>query len=283
MTRSSKVSIGLSVLACIGVGVTAFLSVKRVPKYKELYSEAEYEKDQKLSDEEYDKMKEEQGLTEETIDDFKYLSKKEEAVIFAKAYWPAVVSGTITCGLIVGAQILDIREIMGLTAGLAAVTYKFNDIENYIHEKFPDQYEEVMKHVNGEAAKRAIEKSPKKKKETYDGRNRYYFPLSDQVVFMKPEDLIKVQGYISSVFGTRLEIHINEILDYIHQDLGYKDVHLCDMDYIWEFAEDDETLSVETYNFPNIELEYDDILDDDGQSIVCQVITLSLDPRKEAA
>lgn len=271
MTRNSKISVGLSVMAVVGVVATAFFSAKNSKKFYHVRGLKAAEKWDDLTDEEFEEVK------DEPFDSI--LTKKDEVIIFGKTFWPTLVAGGITIGCIVGAQVLDIREIMGLSAGLAAITYKFNDMKNYIHEKYPDKYDEVMKHVNGEAAKRAIEKEMPYKEESYDGKKRYYFPKSDQIVFMRPEDLIKVQGFISSIFGTRLDIHINEILDYIHQDLGYKDVHLCDTDYIWEFIEDDETMFVEAYHFPNIELEYDDILDDDGESIVCQVVTMSFEPR----
>lgn len=269
--RKRDISAGLSALACLGVGVTAFLSAKRTGKYKYIRYEIASKKWNDMDEDEFYERK------DDTF--YSVLTKKDKAIIFGKSHWPTLVSGFLTCGCIVGAQILDIEELVALGGVAAAATCKYNDAMNYIREKYPDEYAEVKRYVDGEAAKRAIKKKPEYKEETYDGRKRYYFPKSDQVVFMKPEDLIAVQGFISSTFGTRLEVHINEILDFIHQDLGYKDVHLCDTDYIWEFTEDDETLSVETYNFPNIELEYDDILDDDGESIVCQVVTLSIEPR----
>ena len=258
MTKNSKVSVGLSILACIGVGVTAFLATKNDKKFSASLEEARSKK-HSANDE---------------------LTKKEEIIIFGKSFWPTLTSGAVTCGCIIGAQVLDIKEIAAMGGLLAAATYKYNDAMNYIHDKYPDEYDEIKSYVNNEAYKRKLEDSPKYSiEETYDGRKRYYFPLSDQIVYMKPEDLIKVQSYISSQFGTKLEVTLNEILDYIHYDLGYKDVHTNRADYIWEFEEDDETCMVETYHFPELELEYDDILDDSGEYVVCQVVSLNKVPK----
>lgn len=250
--NKNKASIILSGISILGVATTGFLAAKRSELQKILKNEA---------------LKKNSNLT-----------KKDEFIIFVKAQWPALLSGSATSACIIGAQVLDMKEIAAVSSIAMAATYKYNDAMNYIKEKYPDTYKEVKSYVNSESAKRAIESNPKVKEEAYDGKKRYYFPLSDQIVYMKPEDLIKVQSYISSTFGTKLEVYINEILDFIHQDLGYKDVHLCNTNYIWEFMEDDETMAVETYNFPSIELEYDDILDNDGSTVVCQVITMSFEP-----
>lgn len=89
---------------------------------------------------------------------------------------------------------------------------------------------------------------------------------------MKPEDLVKVQGFISASMGTEMQVTLNEILDFIHYNLGYKDVHISDKDYIWEFDGDEV---VDYDSFPQIEIDYDDILDD-NTLVTCQVIQLSV-------
>lgn len=247
--------------ACVGVAVTAVMAAKDRDKHIDNLEE-KYEEMEKDPDDTADRD----------------LTKKEQAIIFAKSYWRTGLSMAVTFGLMILSHRSMAKELAATAAALGVMGTKYKEITKTLKEKYPKQYDQVMKMINQKNAQRKISEKPLKKEETYDGRQRYYFPYSDQIVYMKPEDLIKVQAHISSIFGTRLEIHINEILDYIHIDLGYKDVHLCDTDYIWEFTEDDETMAVETYNFPNIELEYDDILDDDGESIVCQVVTMSFEP-----
>lgn len=229
MTKKSKVSIALTVLGVIGVGVTAYLSAKG--------------------------------------------AKKKEPSI--KNYIPAIVSGTVTAGCIVGAQALSIKEIAAITAAGSAIAVKYEDLKNYISKEYPNEYKAIMGHVDKEAAKRAIEKSPHKE-ESYDGRQRYYFPLSDQIVYMKPEDWGSVQWYMSSILGTEMEVHLNDILDFINFNLGYKDVHICDKDYVWEFGED--TVGID--DFPRIDTEdFDDVLDDDGEVVVCKIVRASIEPR----
>jgi hypothetical protein len=269
MTRNTKISVGLSILAVVGVGATAFLSAKNSRNYYHVLSLTATDKWDALPDEEYEEREDEPWDA--------ILTKKDKAIIFGKTFWPTLVAGSLTAACIVGAQVIDIREILGLSAGLAAVTCKYNDINKFLQEKYPEQYKEAKRYADGEAARRAIEEKPKKE-EYYDGRKRYYFPLSDQIVYMKPEDMIKVQGFIGATIGTQMEIILNEILDYIHYDLGYKDVHISDKDYLWVFGED----TVEPEDFPRIELEYDDIYDEgDTERVVsklCQVVHLSREP-----
>ena len=79
---------------------------------------------------------------------------------------------------------------------------------------------------------------------------------------------------MSRTIGTEMELYLNDILDYIHIELGYKDVHISDVDYKWSFPED----SVGDVDFPQIMFEYDDVLDEDKSYVVCQVVTTSYDP-----
>lgn len=238
MTKRSKISIALSIAAIFGVGVTAALAAKG--------------------------------------------AKKKEPTI--KNYIPAIVSGTVTAGCIVGSQVLSFKEIAAITAAGSAIAVKYEDLKNYISKEYPDEYKAIMSHVDNKAAVRAIERNPHKE-ESYDGRQRYYFPLSDQIVYMKPEDWLKVQWYFSSVISTEMEVHLNDILDYIHHDLGYKDVHICSKDYAWgldEYPDDiDDAYDVRNYSdrFPRIDTdEFDDILDDDGETVVCRIVKATVDP-----
>lgn len=267
MTKKTKISVGLSAFACIGVGLTAFIADKR-----------RYILDQKKSDRaaaKWDEMSEEEFFDKiDKVCDEELLTFKDKAVIFLQAEWPTLLSGALTCGCIAGAQVLDIQEI-AMFAGLAAgAAYKYKDVMNYIREHFPESYEEVKKHVNMEAAKRAIADEPKKLEGSYDGRQRYYLPLSEQLVYLHSEDLPRIQWFINATIGTEMEVHINDILDFIRYDLGYKDVHLCRTNYVWKFGED----CVGREDFPEIIIGYDDVPDETGEKIACKVLSISNDP-----
>ena len=266
MTTNSKVSVGLSILAVIGVGITAYLAHKRSYIYDEKKQDVISKKWNDMNDEEFEENKDKNGD--------ELLSNKDRAVIFLQSEWPTLLSGTVTTACIAGAQILDLKDIIGLSAGLAAVTYKYNDAMNYIQNNFPEQYKSVKKFVDGEAAKRAIANEKPHKEETYDGRQRYYLPLSEQIVYLYPEDLVKIQWFINATIGTEMEIHINDILDFIRYNLNCKDVHLCRKDYIWQFGED----CVGIDNFPEITIDWDDVPDEDGIKVTCKVLRLSYEP-----
>lgn len=272
MTKKTKISVGLSALACIGVGVTAFIADKR-----------RYILDQKKSDRaaaKWDEMSEEEFFDKiDKVCDEELLTFKDKAVIFLQAEWPTLLSGALTCGCIAGAQVLDIQEI-AMFAGLAAgAAYKYKDAMNYIREHFPESYEEVKKYVNMEAAKRAAHDKKYKIEETYDGRDRYFFPFLDQIVYMKPEDVIKVQAFICSRLGAKGVCTVNEVADYICQDLGYKDVHLIRDDMYWELVPYGDREVTED-DFPILLPDYEDIRDNDGEMLPCKVMAPSILPTK---
>lgn len=270
--------------AMIGVGITAVMASRDAKSLDEALEIAEYDKDQELTNAQVIEMFKEQGISEEEIQEFKdydvipegfeYLTKKEKAIIFAKNYWRTGLAMAVTFALMIFSHVSMAKEIAVATAALGALSTKYKDLKSYLKEKYPEQYEEIMKRLNRENARKKISETGFKKEESYDGRKRYYFPLSDQIVFMKPEDMVKVQGYMSRTIGTEMELYLNDILDYIHNDLGYKDVHISDVDYKWSFPED----SVGDVDFPQILFEYDDVLDEDKSYVVCQVVTTSFDP-----
>ncbi|MBO7450432.1 MAG: hypothetical protein J6U54_08680 [Clostridiales bacterium] len=270
--------------AMIGVGITAVMASRDAKSLDEALEIAEYDKDQELTDTQVIEMFKEQGISEEEIQEFKdydvipeefeYLTKKEKAIIFAKNYWRTGLVMAVTFALMIFSHVSMAKEIAVATAALGALSTKYKDLKSYLKEKYPEQYEEIMRRLNRENARKKISETGFKKEESYDGRKRYYFPLSDQIVFMKPEDMVKVQGYMSRTIGTEMELYLNDILDYIHIELGYKDVHISDVDYKWSFPED----SVGDVDFPQIMFEYDDVLDEDKSYVVCQVVTTSYDP-----
>ena len=254
MTKRSKVSIALTAIASVGVIFTAVMAAKESKKYKDNIASAEWEKDSEMSDEEFNDLVRQQACP---VDEVEYLTKWEKTVIFAKSYKWSLLLGAVTEGCLIGGQVLSIKEVLELTGVCAAIAYKFEDAKNYIKKNHPEQYEGMMKYVNENAAKRNtinIEETPA-------GFERYYFPNSDQIVDMKPEDLMKAQGFLIANISQYGFCPLNDVLDYIHQDLGYKDVHLCHLDYVYELPEDFKK-DVKK-NFPILDVsEFDDIYDE---------------------
>ena len=186
--------------AMIGVGITAVMASRDAKSLDEALEIAEYDKDQELTDTQVIEMFKEQGISEEEIQEFKdydvipeefeYLTKKEKAIIFAKNYWRTGLVMAVTFALMIFSHVSMAKEIAVATAALGALSTKYKDLKSYLKEKYPEQYEEIMRRLNRENARKKISETGFKKEESYDGRKRYYFPLSDQIVFMKPEDMV---------------------------------------------------------------------------------------------
>lgn len=269
--------------AIIGVAVTAVLASKDGMNHDQTKKKAEFVKDHSLSDEEIVEMMENQGFSEEEVNDFKkndeipdnfqYLDWKERAIIFFKSYWKTLLAASVTIGLMVFSHISMAKEMAAVTAALGLISTKYKDLDEYLRKNYPDQYNEIKRILNRKNARKAISENYSKKEETYDGRKRYYLPLSDQITFMKESDWTKVQHFIDAKMGTEMECYLNEVLDYIHYELGYKDVHISDVDYVWSFGDD----VVEPEDFPQICFDYDDVLDDNTM-VVCQVVQPSITP-----
>ncbi len=272
--------------AIIGVAVTAVLATKDKEKHYENTETAIADKDMELGDEEIVQMLKDQEYTPEDIEDFEennelpedfeYLNRKERFIIFAKSYWRTGLAMLITIGLMVFSHVSMIKEMAAVSAALGVLGTKYKDLQEYLKKNYPEQYKEIMRKLDRKNARKKISEEGLKKEESYDGRKRYYFPKSDQIVYMKPEDFVAIQGFMSRTIGTNMELHLNEILDYIHYDLNYKDVHLSDVDYVWAFPKD----SISEADYPQIlEPEFDDVLDEDTKSyVVCQVVQVSYEP-----
>lgn len=272
MTRKSKYSVIFSALAIAGVGLTGFLSAKCKPKYDENIYDMAKEKWDVMDDEEFEERKNDEF--------FSVLDKKDYILIGAKSYSPAIGSGAATILSIIFAEKINLSEIAMLGTALAGIKLKYKDAMNFLKREYPEQYKQVKKFVDIEEAKRAIKKDKKIVEETYDGRKRYYFPYSKQVVYMKPEDFVDVQRFIDGKMslGADSSVSLNEILDYINQDLKYKDVHLSRIDYIWNF----DGMDVLTEDsLPHVDVtEYDDV-DLDGETITCRIAKITPTPSKD--
>lgn len=264
--------------AIIGVAVTAVLATKDRDKH----IDAVYDKCNEVNEEleETDEFIQDDDINTlpfDVVDEFykSYVGKKERAIIFAKSYWRTGLAMLVTIGLMVFSHVSMLKEMAAVSAALGVLGTKYKDLQEYLKKNYPEQYKEIMRKLDRKNARKKISEEGLKKEESYDGRKRYYFPKSDQIVYMRPEDFVSIQGFMSRTIGTSMEVHLNEILDYIHYDLGYKDVHISDVDYKWEFPED----SVGDVDFPQIMFEYDDVLDEETHSyVVCQVVQVSYEP-----
>ena len=209
MTKKSKVSVLLTGLGAIGVVVTAVLAVKNYDIYKENIADAEHEKDSAMSDEDFNNLMTEQGITDPA--EVEYLTKKEKAVIFAKSCYPALIAGVITEGCIIGAQVLDIQEIAALTGLVGVTAAKYKDLVGYLQTNYPEQYKEAMDFINA----KKMSESKYIKEETYDGRYRMYEPITQQVFFSKDTPEVTALKCTEFVNAGLLNDQIVSIFDYI--------------------------------------------------------------------
>ena len=260
--------------AAMGIVATAVLAVKDSNKHAETIADFLYDAVDNTDIPEEDKEELIDGVIEPKEFYKNHKTKTERAIIFAKSYWRTGLSMAVTFGLMILSHVTMVKELAAVSAAFGLVSTKYKDLQGYLKKNFPEQYEEITRKLNRQNARRKISEKGSKKEESYDGRKRYYFPLSDQIVFMKPEDFVKVQAFMSATIGSSMQVTLNEVLDYIHYDLGYKDVHISDIDYIWEFPADE---SVDADSFPKIEFEYDDVLDNESM-VVCQVVRTNIDP-----
>ena len=267
MIKKSKISVALSALAIVGVGVTAFLAHKRSYILDEKTEDKIAEKWNAMTDEEFEEHAE--------MDGSELLTVKDKAVIFVKAEWPTLIAGAATCGCVIAAQSLNLTEIVALTGALAGIKMKYRDAMGYLERNYPDQYKVVKKFVDEEAALRACEEDkPKKhKEETYDGKQRFYLPWSDQIVYLDVEDMSSIQHFIDATIGTEMKVCVNDVIGYMKYNLGYSELEFAEPEEntVFEFGPDEDICPD---SFPLLEWDWDDIYDD-GDNVVCRVLTIS--------
>lgn len=177
MTKKSKISVALTVLAGLGVVSTAFLSAFETERKKETPEDADW---------------------------------KEKTVIFVKNYKFTIISGAITEGALVTSEVLDIQEIVALSGLVAVGAKKMKDLTEYLEENHPDILEEARKVTTEKEIKEGFAKE-----ETYDGRYRMYDPISQQDFYSKvsPNEMaLECSNFINSGL---LNDHIVSIYDYV--------------------------------------------------------------------
>ena len=282
MTRKSKVSVLLTGLGAIGVVVTAVLAVKNYDIYKENIADAEHEKDSAMSDEDFNNLMVEQGVTDPS--EVEYLTKKEKAVIFAKSCYPALIAGLVTEGCIVGAQVLDIQEIAALTGLVGITTAKYKDLTRYLQEHYPEQYKEAMDFINVNKAKEKL--STYKKEETYDGRYKLYEPNTQQVIFskLKPEEVAdKSSNFINSGLLNDQIVSLFDYVDNLRKITGDKNIKTKPWMHKCGWCLEDESFDYNSSYNPdgyavNVKAEPFDLKDDDGDICVVHSLTMFQTP-----
>lgn len=176
MTKNSKLSVALTVLAGVGVVSTAFLSAFETGKRQELPDDA---------------------------------SKKEKVVIFFKNYKFTIVSGVITEAALITSEVIDIKEIAALTGLVAVGAAKMKDLTDYLEENHPDILEEARKETTLKDIKEGF------KEETEDGLYKMYEPITEQTFKSKipPKELaLECSNFICNGL---LNDHIVSIYDYV--------------------------------------------------------------------
>lgn len=238
MRKKTKISVGLSIIASIGTIATPIIAVKESQNRQPVDSN---------------------------------LAKKEKAFIFVKDYKFTILSAALTEGCIIGSQVLDLQEIAVLTGAAGYFATQYKQLDEKLEELYPEEHSEVVRAVNEDNAKKAAEKY--KVDYSYDGKTRYYFPFLDQIVYMRPDDVSKIQWFISARLSAKGVCTVNEVADYICQNLGYKDVHLLREDKYWEVVPYGDR-EVREEDFPILINDgYDDILSDDGEELPCKIMT----------
>ena len=128
----------LSVLACVGVAATAYLTAKAVPKASDRKWAALIKKDPQNDTYYYD--------NEPAVEDEVYpkLTKKETFLAVAPAYIPAAISCLATMACILGANVLNKKAQASLMSAYMLTNQHFNE------------YRKAAKEVYGEDADRKI-------------------------------------------------------------------------------------------------------------------------------
>lgn len=258
MTRNTKISVGLSVLAAVGVGITALIAHKRSEVYKTKKTE---------------KLKEKKEGEE--------LSKKEQTIIFFESEWPTLVSGTLTVGAIAGAQVLGLKEIAALTGACTFLATKYNDLNDKLQEKFPEEYKAVKEAIVGDKLKEA--EKEKKVSVTKDGKELYFEPVSQQFFEADPSAILDAERTLADIVNDDGLATISDLLSIFkiydksiqlmpwHETLGWSpfDDTFCDAA---------RSAYSGNSSFVRINPITKWITTENGEQIKCNVITYNVDP-----
>lgn len=155
----TKMPLILTIVASLGVGATAYMAVRDSRNKKKSETEPE--------------------------------NKLDEAKEFGKTYWKTMAVGSLTIGCIAGSHILSAKQILALTGAMGVLSKEVKDIQKYLKKNYPEEYDKMMKEITKPSKKEFV------KEETYDGRTKYYEPVSEQFFFAKPEQVKELECFIN--------------------------------------------------------------------------------------
>lgn len=171
--------------AAVGVVVTSVLAAKDARKYDDEIAIKGEDILENMTDEEYDEYMDcqDENTWRHAHVVKTFATKKEQAIIFAKSYWRTGLSMAVTFGLMILSHRSMVKELAATAAALGVMSTKYQELASTLKEKYPEQYNKVMKIIEQKNAGRDISKKGLKKEESYDGRNRYYEEFSGQTFF----------------------------------------------------------------------------------------------------
>ena len=186
-----------TLLACagaIGVGVTAVLAARGHIKAKDILDEIEFEEDEP------------------------FVERAKTVVIATwKDYGPAVVSGIITVGCVLGSNHVHLKTeaaLVGLAGVLGNQIRKMD--RSFIKEYGTDKLKEIKKKIFEED--RNLDKKFKEfhqKEDKVEGYDVYYEPFTDQLFSATEKDILKAETELNKRFHTNLEVSLYEFLEMI--------------------------------------------------------------------
>ena len=190
MTKNSKLSVALTVLAGVGIVSTAFLSAFETGRRKELPDDA---------------------------------TKKEKIVIFFKNYKFTIVSGVITEAALITSEVIDIKEIAALSGLVAVGAAKMKDLTDYLEENHPDILEEARKATS----EKDILEGFKEEKE--DDLYKMYEPITEQTFKSKippNEFALELSNFINAGLLNDHLVSVNSYIEFIRKLSGDKSIKI---------------------------------------------------------
>ena len=128
------------------------------------------------------------------------IGKKRAAIIFAKTHWRTGMAMAVTFALMIFSHHTMAKELAATAAALGIMTTKYKELAQTLKEKYPEQYEKVMDIINEKNAQKAGEEKLVKE-ETYDGRQKYYEPVTKQIFYATREQLFDAERHLTDLFN----------------------------------------------------------------------------------
>lgn len=160
-----------------GVVVTSIFAVKDSRKHERNIASS--------IDEKYQEIKDDFDTPEEAFESIS-LSKKEQAIIFAKSYWRTGLSMAVTFGLMILSHRSMAKELAATAAALGVMGTKYKELDAELKKQAPEIHKKVHdildeRIIRGKVATENRGKDPEE--------NRYYEEFSGQVFFATESEI----------------------------------------------------------------------------------------------